>query len=130
MRLSLLLTMSILGILGISCDNDGIDPHDKEPPVIIFLTPQAGQEFSSGQTINIQFTLTENDNLHSFTYHIQNQVTLEIMDAETRHIHGESVELLFPFDPIANEPTAYQVTVSASDHHGNTDSTAVEFTVK
>lgn len=111
--LSILFLGSIFTIT--SCN----DKEDTEAPVITILSPSNNQTFSVGDTINIHFEITDNDELH----HIDAEL-LDESDHQLWHRHWHRHSQFFEWQDqyIAQENDVNQtlrLIVKANDHNSN-----------
>lgn len=111
--LSILFLGSLFIIL--SCN----DKEDTEAPEISILSPQNNETFSVGDTINIHFEVTENDELHHIDTDLLNVENNKLWH---RHWHRHSQFFEWQDQYIIQESGVNQpltLIVRADDHNGN-----------
>lgn len=118
----------ILGTLIIfsSCN----DKEDTEAPVVAIISPQNNETFSVGDTINIHFEVTENDELHHIIAHLTDEADTKLWN---RNKHDHSQFFTWQDQYIVNPSEAGKtllLTVTADDHNGNEAAEMVSVTIE
>ena len=118
-----LLIFSLACILVSSCSKRSGE-KDYEAPVVTHTSPVNNQVYPTGQTINIQGTVTDNQSI--------SQVHIEITDlnsgAEYLHVHIHPASKTYAYNQtFAVEPGInYKIKVIAEDPSANVSSKQVE----
>lgn len=110
-----ILTLLGLSLFIISCDKN----EDTEPPEITILSPQNNEIYNVGDTINIHFEITENDELH--------HIDADLLDTDGnklwhRHWHRHTQFFEWQDQYIVKQEDLGQtlkLVVEADDHNGN-----------
>lgn len=106
------------------------DKEDTEAPEISILSPQNNEVFNVGDTINIHFEVTENDELH--------HINADLLDEESNklwHRHWHSHLQFFEWQDqfIVDESEAGKILtfkVTADDHNGNESEAMILITIE
>ncbi len=118
-----LLILSIICTFFSSCSKKS-DEKDYEAPVITHSTPANNQVYSTGQIINIQGMVTDNQYI--------SQVHIEITDLNSGaeylhvHIHPESKAYAYNQTFAVEAGTSYKIKIIAEDPSANSASKQVE----
>ena len=118
-----LFIFSIICILTSSCSKKSGE-KDYEAPVVTLTSPTNNQVYPTGQTINIQGTVTDNQYI--------SQVHIEITDlnsgAEYLHIHIHPASRSYAYNQTfaVESGTSYKIQVIAEDPSANISSGHVE----
>jgi hypothetical protein len=102
------------------------DKGDSEKPMINVTSPNANQQFTAGQTVNIVATVTDNDELHEVHLFVTNKTTSAEIVHSANHVDVQSFNLNESF--VAAAGTTYQIKIEADDHVGN--HSEIQFDVK
>jgi hypothetical protein len=95
----------------------GCKKPDVLPPEIVVITPQQNQTFSSGQTVTIKATVTDNVGLHMVhVIAIDNNGGHWVHSED--HVDGKSFHVNKTF--VTNPGNTYTITIEATDHDDNT----------
>jgi hypothetical protein len=109
-RILVLLCLSILA----GCSKDA---KDVTPPVITLTSPANNQQFTAGQVVNIDGTVTDDDQIHEVHIYVINKATsAEVLHSE-QHLDSKSFTIAQHFTVVAG--VTYQIRVQANDHTGN-----------
>jgi hypothetical protein len=120
------LLLSCLTLLLISaCRETALE--DIGGPEITVLSPTAQATFSSGTTISLQVRLSDEDELHNYSFHVRDQQNEETVFSYDGHEHGQEALLEQTFSLTVAKETALRLDVWAEDHNGNADSLSVPF---
>jgi hypothetical protein len=92
---------------------------DVVPPEIVVTSPQQNQAFSSGQTITIKATITDNVGLHMIHVIAADNTGGHWVHSE-EHVDGKNFEVYKTF--VANPGRIYTIIIDATDHNDNTAS--------
>lgn len=124
---SLLLFSSFL----VACSEDE-NGQDNEAPSINISSPNSANNYMSGDTVQIEAVITDNDQLHDISAVLtrtHNEETVEVWSYET-HSHANTYTLsdtyIVEVPGLHNE---FVLTVSASDHNENKGSETASFHV-
>lgn len=128
---SILLAVSSLSIIFISsCKKDTTttttDAVDTEKPVVIITSPKANNKFMNGDTIRIQGTATENDELHEMKITLKNTTKDTLLFSETPVVHAlksYTINTMCIAKAIAHSDCV--LTITASDHSSNVTTVTV-----
>ncbi|HKZ64967.1 MAG TPA: DUF4625 domain-containing protein [Chitinophagaceae bacterium] len=118
-----LLILPVISILFCSCSKKS-DEKDDEVPGITHTSPVNNQVFPTGQTINIQGMVTDNQYL--------SQVHIEITDlnsgAEYLHVHIHPATKTYAYNQTfaVEAGTSYKIKIIAEDPSANVSSKQVE----
>jgi hypothetical protein len=109
--------------------NHIVDFSDSTSPVIEITAPTAGQEFKSGNVINITGKITDNS-LYQGTINIKDEETGYSMKDQVYEIHGlSSYNYTLSYTPSVTKITNYIITVAFEDHGFNKSSKTVKVKV-
>jgi len=97
----------------------GCNKSDVIPPEIVLLSPQQNQVFSSGQTVTIKATVTDNVGLHMVHVIAVDNTGGHWVHSED-HVDGRSFQVNKTF--VTNPGKTYTITIEATDHDDNTAS--------
>lgn len=119
----LILPMVFAAIL-FSCSEE---ENDTQAPVINLSAPVDMQMYNNGDTVYIQGTVTENDDLHEMVVSVKRSADSYILFQYIPTVHGlESYQLdTFWVVSSVSAMTMAEVEVIASDHHENIDTATV-----
>lgn len=127
--------ISLLGLLFsilLSCDKNEGKNQDTESPIISILSPMEVSALMSGDTINIQARITDNDQLHDISASItrtHNEETVEVWNYET-HSHDKVYDLYgWYVIEVPGMHNDFTLSVKASDHNGNEKTERIHFHV-
>jgi len=95
----------------------GCKKADMTPPEIVVSSPQQNQIFSSGQTVTIKATVTDNEGLHMVHVIAVDNTGGHWVHSED-HVDGKKFEINKTF--ITNPGKTYTITIDATDHDDNT----------
>lgn len=127
--------LSILGILSIifivACKKDTAtttttDATDTEKPVVTITSPKADKMYMNGDTIRIQGTATENDELHEMKITLKNTTKDTLLFSETPVVHAlKSYTINTMCIAKATAHSDCVLTITASDHSSNVTTVTV-----
>lgn len=135
-----ILSIILISFLFTACSEDGygaqvedpnhiVDFSDSTFPVIEITTPTGGQEFKSGNVINITGKITDNS-LYQGTINIKDEETGYSMKDQVYEIHGlSSYNYNLSYTPSVTKITNYIITVAFEDHGFNKSSKTVKVKV-
>jgi len=90
---------------------------DEIVPEISVTSPQQNQVFSSGQTVTIRATVTDNEGLHMVHVIAVDNTGGHWVHSED-HVDGKTFEVNKTF--VTNLGKIYTITINATDHDENT----------
>jgi hypothetical protein len=97
----------------------GCKKSDVVPPEVVVISPQQNQAFSSGQTVTIKATVTDNVGLHMVHVIAIDNTGGHWVHSED-HVDGKSFQVNKIF--VTNPGNTYTITIEATDHADNTAS--------
>jgi hypothetical protein len=97
----------------------GCKKSDVVPPEIVVISPQQNQTYSSGQTVIIKATITDNDGLHMVHVIATDNTGGHWVHSED-HVDGKSFQVNKTF--VTNPGNTYIIIIEATDHDDNTAS--------
>ncbi|MBO9682507.1 MAG: DUF4625 domain-containing protein [Flavisolibacter sp.] len=97
----------------------GCKKSDVTPPEIVVISPQQSQVFSSGQTVTIKATITDNVGLHMVHVIAVDNTGGHWAHSED-HVDGRNFQVNKTF--VTNPGKTYTITIEATDHDDNTAS--------
>ncbi|HYC28173.1 MAG TPA: DUF4625 domain-containing protein, partial [Chitinophagaceae bacterium] len=101
------------------------DKGDNQEPMIDVTSPLGNQQINGGQTVSVNATITDNDELHEVHLTVINTTT----QAEVVHFHNHVDVQTYNLNEtfVAAAGVTYEIKVEADDHSGN--HAEVEFTI-
>jgi hypothetical protein len=94
----------------------GCKKHDEIAPEISVTSPQQNQVFSSGQTVTIKATITDNEGLHMIHVIAVDNTGGHWVHSED-HVDGKTFQVNKSF--VTNPGKTYTITIDATDHNEN-----------
>jgi len=107
-----------------SCKDEHLH-NDHEAPVISIASPVEDAVYAAGDTIRVQGTVSDNEDLHELL--IQLRMGGTVVYSETPEVHGLQsfgIDARFPVEG-SMVPGSAHVIVIASDHSENVDSVRI-----
>jgi hypothetical protein len=98
---------------------------DTVKPTITFLSPTDNQSFVAGQTVLIQATITDNNEIHGVHLTVTKGTTDHLIHSE-EHIDAKSYTLNNSF--IVQSGFTYTIEIEADDHDQNTTTVEIHVT--
>jgi len=120
MKRQILLMVSAVIILA-ACKKDS---GDNEKPVINITSPMANEQFTAGETVNLQGSVTDNDELHEVHIFVTNKSTGADLIHMAEHVDVKEYPINEVF--IVQAGVTYTIKVEAHDHVGNTAQVQLE----
>lgn len=120
MKRLLILALSIACLA--SCKKD---KGDNEEPTINVTSPLGNQQITGGQTVSVNATISDNEELHEIHLFVINTTTDAEVVHYANHVDVKTFDLSQTF--VATSGVTYEIRVEAEDHAGN--HAQVEFTV-
>jgi hypothetical protein len=126
MKKYIIIIVAIVGI--IACGKDKIT--DSLAPVITIILPASGFMYSSGDSIPIYVTVTDED-MHEVTFKVANAADTSIVYfVDGEHTHDLNVDYSNKFlAPAVGSHTNVIFTVHAEDHNGHESDKSVTFSI-
>lgn len=121
--------VAVLGCI-YACKKDSDHETDTQKPSIVIIEPMANDSFAASDSVHIEFTLNDNDELHEMKMEIMN-ASDSVLFSDSAHLDQASYSYHKHYHPApVSSVTALKLNVRASDHHDNTESKMVQFYIK
>jgi hypothetical protein len=95
----------------------GCSKKDEIAPMISITSPEQNQVFSTGQTVTVRATITDNEGIHMIHVIAVDNTGGHWIHSE-EHVDGKIYEITKSF--ITNPGKTYTITIDATDHDDNT----------
>jgi hypothetical protein len=103
---------------------------DTTPPGISIITPTDNQVFTSGNTINISGTITDDYGMYRGSIRVYNDGTNTLLSQQLYEAHYLlSYNYSLNYTPVVITPTILRIEVSFEDHGANVTTKSVKVTI-
>lgn len=124
---ALLVSLTAVALLFSACNKDEEDHHNNEAHITI-LTPTAGQQFGSQDTVIISGKIESDEQLHGYELIVRQKSDSSVKFTHNAHAHSTELEFSqkWAVNVHGHQDMELEV-IPILDHDGNTSSKKVDF---